>query len=260
MNDFLIAVGIVAAIGLVCGVILTLASKFFGVPNDETAEKIRAVLPGANCGGCGYSGCDGYAEAIAKGEAKPNLCSVGGADAAKAIGEILGTEVEVSAPQVSFVQCSGTCDVAKKRFEYTDISSCSAAMLLHGGNSACEFACLGFGDCAKACTFGALSIENGIASVCVDRCSGCGTCVATCPRSILTLIPADHTHGVACSSKEKGAAQRKVCTAGCIGCGKCEKVCPSHAITVTDNLARIDYSLCNNCGECARNCPVHCIR
>lgn len=260
MNGILIAVGIVSGIGLLAGVILTVASKFFAVPKDETAEKVRAVLPGANCGGCGYSGCDGYAEAVANGTARPNLCSVGGAEAAKAIGAILGTEVEVGAPRVAVVQCSGTCAVTSKRFTYTDIKSCAAAVLLHGGDSACEYGCLGYGDCVNACSFGALSIQNGIASVCPELCTACGTCEATCPRGIMRLMPADHHHAVACSSKAKGAVQRKVCTAGCIGCGKCEKVCPEGAISVQSNLARIQYEKCTDCGACAENCPVHCIR
>ena len=257
--NILIGVIIVTVIGLIAGVILTAASKLFAVPVDETASKIRDVLPGANCGGCGYSGCDGYAEAVASGKAKPNLCSVGGAEAAAKIGEILGTEVEIAEKRTAVLKCKGTCDATSKKFTYDGIATCAAANMVHGGDASCEFGCLGYGDCTRACEFGAASLENGIAHFDPELCTACGKCAAACPRGLIELRPVSKTHTVSCSSKLNGAKQRKLCTAGCIGCMKCTKVCPSQAITVENNLAKINYELCTNCGACAENCPTKCI-
>jgi len=257
--NIVIAVLIVTAVGVIAGVILTVASHLFGVPADETAAKIREALPGANCGGCGFSGCDGYAEAVAAGKAKPNLCSVGGADTAAKIGEILGVEITAEERKIATLRCCGGCDKTSKRFVYSGIKSCAAVHLVHGGDGSCEYGCLGYGDCVSACQFGGVTLVNGLPQFDPEFCIGCGSCVKACPKGLITLRPISKTYTVACLSKEKGAVQRKLCTAGCIGCGKCEKVCPSGAIKVENNLAVIDYTLCTNCGLCAENCPVKCI-
>lgn len=251
--EILIPVIIVGLIGLIAAIGLSLASKFMAVPVDETEEKIREVLPGANCGACGFSGCDGYAAALAKGEAEPNACSAGGTATANAISEILGVEVKIES-KIAFVACRGSSDVAKLKYEYEGIKSCSAASLLKGGPLACEFGCLGLGDCAKACSFDAITLENGRAIVCEDLCVGCGQCVKACPKGVISLIDKGTKTLISCSNKAKGPAVVKNCGVSCIACGMCEKKCPQKAITMVNNLPVIDYSLCDGCGECKTAC------
>lgn len=249
----LLPVLIVAAIGLVAGIGLALASKFMAVPVDEKVEKLREALPGANCGACGYSGCDGYAAAIAAGEAEPNKCAPGGETCAKALAEILGVEVSAN-PKVAFIACKGNPDVTKTKYSYSGLESCTAASLLHAGPLECSFGCIGFGDCAKACPFGAIIVENGKPIVCEELCVGCGKCVIECPKKLISLIPKDHKTIVNCSNRFKGAAVVKACGVSCIACRMCEKQCEVGAIKVIDNLAVIDYDLCNGCGKCIEVC------
>lgn len=251
--EILLPVIIVSIIGLVAGVGLSLASKFMAVPVDETQEKIERALPGANCGACGYSGCSGYAAAIAAGEAEPNKCAPGGAVAAEAIAEILGVDVTTE-QRVAFIACKGDRELAKVKYSYTGLERCSAAALIHAGPLECRFGCVGFGDCAAACPFGALTLEDGKPVVCEDICNGCGSCVAACPKGLISLISKDHKLTVKCSNKAKGVSVVKCCDASCIACRLCEKQCEQVAIKVLDNLAVIDYNLCNGCGKCKTVC------
>lgn len=251
--DILLPVIIVAVIGFIAAVGLALASKFMAVPVDETQEKLREVLPGANCGACGYSGCDGYAAALAKGEAKPDGCTAGGASTAEAISEILGVEVKVE-PKVAFVACNGNSEITKLKYNYDGLQGCSAAALMHAGPLDCKYGCIGFGDCAAACVFGAITVENGKPIVCEDLCVGCGACVAACPKGVVCLVPKDHKTVVACSNRAKGAAVVKGCGVSCIACKMCEKQCEAGALKVIDNLPVIDHSLCDGCGKCKTVC------
>lgn len=261
--DILTATLIVAAVGLLCAVMLVLAAKFFAVKEDETEKQIRACLPGANCGACGYAGCDGYAKALAADKEsksiKTNLCVPGGDAAARDIAEILGSEAEEVIEQVAIVHCYGDCNHTANKMDYVGIQSCEAAKTMYGGKGKCTFGCIGLGDCAKVCPKNAICIENGIAHVDTRKCIGCGLCARTCPRGLIGLMADKESVVVTCNNKEKGALARQKCSNGCIGCKKCEKNCPSGAIKVIDNLATIDYSLCTACGECAKNCPVGCI-
>ncbi|MBP3324283.1 MAG: RnfABCDGE type electron transport complex subunit B [Clostridia bacterium] len=258
MNEILIAVLIVSGIGLVCGIILAVVSVFTEVKVDETVEKLRACLPGANCGACGYTGCDGYAKALKEG-AKTNLC-VPGADAvAKEIADILGVEAEDVVEQVAIVKCNGNCNATSKKYDYQGVTSCAAVKTLYGGSGACAYGCLGQGDCVNVCPHNAIRIENGVALINPDECVGCSLCAKTCPNKIIEMIPDIHRVAVRCSNKQKGADTRKVCTNGCIGCKKCELNCPTKAIKVTNNLASVDYNLCIICGKCAEVCPVKCV-
>ena len=259
MIDILIAVGILLAIGVIAALVLALASHYMSVPNDERVERIRDCLPGANCGACGYTGCDGYAAALAKGECAPNLCIPGGKTTADAIGEILGVEVGEVVPTVAFVHCNGVEGAVTERAEYDGFHTCSAMCLVCGGPLACKFGCLGCGDCAKVCPVDAICIDDGVARVNKNLCIACGKCVKTCPKGIISMIPKDAAVAVICSSTETGAITRKNCTNGCIACKKCEKTCPTEAIKVENNLARIDYEKCISCGKCAEACPVKCI-
>ncbi len=255
--EILIPVIIVTVIGIIAGVILSLSAKFFSVPTDPKIEQVRDALPGANCGGCGFSGCDGYAEAVANG-ADITLCTAGGADTVKAIGAIMGVEAGNVRRKIAVVKCSGTDDCAVKRFEYQGLASCKAAEAVSGGRGACTYSCLGLGDCVAVCENDAIAIVNGVAKIDTGSCIACRKCAVVCPRGIIEIGYAD-SKVVKCSSNDKGAVVRKVCKAGCIGCGKCVKACEASAISLIDNLAYIDPDKCTNCGKCTDECPVKVI-
>ena len=247
-------------IALLCGVLLSLTERFFGVKEDEKAQAIRECLPGANCGACGFSGCDAYAKALSEGVAEgTNLCIPGGDNAAREIANILGVEAGDVIEKVAYVACNGVCGVVEKKYEYTGPKNCVAANLSYNGDKTCSSACLGYGDCLRACPQDAITVIDNVAHIDPKKCIGCGICVRTCPKNIIKLIDDTSKVAVKCSNHEKGAITRKSCTNGCIGCMKCEKTCPHGAIKVENNLAVIDYSICTGCGECAKVCPVHCI-
>lgn len=261
MNPVLTAVLALGAIGAVCALILVLASKFMSVPVDERFPAIRECLPGANCGACGYAGCDGYAQALADGsETKTNLCIPGADGAAKAIAAVMGVEAEDVVEMKAYVKCNGNCEKAKHKYEYAGITNCNAANILFQGEWACPNSCLGYGDCEKACPSDAIHVENGVARVQPWKCTGCGICTRQCPNHLIGLRREVDPTIVRCSNTQKGAQTRVACGNGCIGCKKCEKVCPTGAITVVDNLARIDYDKCVGCVACSENCPVGVIQ
>ena len=258
--DIIIAVIVVTVIGVLCAVMLAVASKVMAVEVDERVTQVRECLPGANCGGCGFAGCDGYAAALVEDPDLPlTLCAPGGSAAAQAISSVLGREAGEVAEQKAFVHCRGDCSATSNKMDYRGIESCTAAKLLFGGAGQCTFGCMGLGDCAAVCTNDAICIENGIAHVDPRLCSGCGACVKACPNGVISLRPAAAPVTVACSSRDKGVAVRKKCTAGCIGCGLCMRNCPHGAITVVNNLAVIDYDKCTGCGTCQKVCPAKCI-
>ena len=259
MTGILIAIGVLFGIALVMALILSLSSYFFTVPRDEKIDRIRESLPGANCGACGYTGCDGYAEAIASGEAKTNLCVPGGSDVAKAISDICGVECDDVEKVVAFVQCNGTESATEWAAGYDGLKTCAAMCLSCGGPGKCKRGCLGCGDCVKVCPVNAICLDDGIARINPDICIGCGACVKACPKHIISTVPQSAKVAVICSNHDLGAVVRKKCKAGCIACRKCEKTCKYGAITVVNNLAVIDYSKCVGCGECYEACPVHCI-
>lgn len=251
--DIFIPVLVIAVIGLIAGLGLSFASKYMAVPIDETEAKIREALPGANCGACGFSGCDGYAAALAKGEAEPNLCSAGGDTTANAIAEILKVEVS-SDKKVAVISCNGCAETTSRAFAYEGLQSCTAASLIQGGPLDCKYGCIGLLDCANACPFDAIIVNNGKPTVCKDICVGCGKCVKTCPKGVIKLVPKDYETAVLCNNKQKGAAVVKACQNSCLACTMCEKVCDKGAIKVINNLAEIDYSLCDGCGKCKDVC------
>ncbi|MBE6871196.1 MAG: Fe-S cluster domain-containing protein [Ruminococcaceae bacterium] len=255
MTEILIAVAVLAGCGLIFGIILAVASKFFAVQTDERIEKITECLPGANCGGCGFAGCGAFAQAVVNGEAKVNGCSAGGAKTAQAVAQIMGCDAGDTVEKRACVMCSGSDECAEKKYIYDGYESCAAVMRLGGGDKLCSFACLGKGDCVSACSFKAISVIGGVAVVDAEKCGGCGSCAKACPRHVIHIIPKTATTWVSCSSKEKGVQVKKACTIGCIGCKICEKKCEAGAIAVTDNLAKIDWEKCTGCGKCAEACP-----
>ena len=257
--DVLTGLLVVGAVGVIAAVLLSVASYFFHVDEDETAANIRSVLPGANCGACGYAGCDDYAKAIAEGKCKTNLCIPGGDSTAAEIAEILGIAAEDVKEMVAFVHCNGNREATSDKMIYDGVSTCRAASMLYGGPGECRFGCLGCGDCAGICPQNAICIKDGIARIDARLCIGCGLCARTCPKGIISMIPQIAKVAVACSNEDKGALARKACKNACIACKKCENTCEFGAIKVENNLARINYDKCTNCGACAKVCPTHCI-
>ena len=268
MTEILIAVGVLGALGLVFGLVLAIASKVFYVETDPRLDQLNECLPGANCGGCGYPGCGGYAEAVLKGEAAIGLCASGGDECAQRMAQIMGVKAEKVARKVALVRCSGYKGVdengkatgAKQKGEYEGIKDCLAATKVAGrGPLICKFGCLGFGNCVAQCKYDALSIVDGIAKVDQEKCVGCMSCAAACPRNLIVPVEYGKHVVIACASTAKGSVTIRGCSAGCIGCGLCKKICPNGAITIDQNLATIDYSKCSGCGLCANVCPKHLI-
>ena len=270
MVEILIGIAVLGGLALVFGLVLSAASKIFYVETDPRLDQLNECLPGANCGGCGYAGCGGYAEAVLKGEAEIGLCASGGNECAQAMGEIMGIKVGEVARKVALVRCSGYKSVdeegnaqgAKMKAEYEGFHDCVAASKVGGnGPLACKFGCLGFGNCVKACKYDAIHIVDGVAKVDREKCVGCGACASACPNSVISIIP-EHKRKpiVQCQNKDKGGDTRKACTAGCIGCMKCAKACPKEAITVENNLAYIDQEKCVGCQLCVKECPVGAIK
>ena len=255
----LIAVAVVAGIGLLIGLILSIASIVMAVPKDKKAEALLEVLPGANCGACGFSGCAGYADALAKGEAEVGMCPVGGEQVASMTAVILGVDPGKTEKKCAVVRCMGSLDNTEYKANYQGIQSCAAAAKIGGGLTACAFGCIGLGDCEKACPYDAVRVCNGVAVVDSDKCKACSLCVKACPRGIIALAPVKDMAIVRCSNHDKGALTRKLCKTGCIGCKKCEKSCEQGAVTVKDFCAYVDPAKCTGCKACVDACPQGCI-
>ena len=258
MNPILLAVIIVSSAGLLLGLVLAVFSALFAVPVDEKEEKVRECLPGANCGACGFSGCDGYAGALAKGETlECNLCTPGGNEAAQAIAAIMGMKAGEIVPTAAFVFCRGNCENCETKLDYVGAQSCKMASQLFGGPKNCTFGCLGFGDCVSVCEYGAISIEDGVAKIDPSLCRACKMCIKACPHHLIDLVPLNSVKAtVMCKNHNKGAMTRKECKAGCIGCMKCVKACEEGAISIDNFCAVVDLDKCVGCGKCAEGCPT----
>lgn len=256
---YILPVLIFAAIGAAAGGLLLLGTKLFAVETDETVARITEALPNANCGSCGFSGCEGYAKAVAEGKAPTNKCKPGGSAAAAKLAEIMGTEALEAEREIAFVRCNGCIGATEERYIFTGTPSCAAVERFYNGKGTCRTGCDGYGDCAAVCDNNAISIVNGVAVVNPDKCLGCGRCAAVCPNKLIVIRPVNQKVDVRCSSRDPGKIAKDICKNSCIGCKICEKKCPSGAITVNDNHASIDYSKCTNCGVCASVCPRKCI-
>ncbi len=259
MLTVIVATFVVAVIGFIMGMLLIYVNERFKVEVDEKEKVIRDYLPGNNCGGCGYAGCDAMAAAIVKGEAPVNGCTVGGAPVAEKIALVMNVETEAQVKKTAYVKCAGSCEHTHTTSNYVGMHDCSAAAASGLSQWACDFGCIGFGSCVKVCQFNAIHVVSGVAVVDRSLCKACGKCVAACPKHLIELIPDSAPFAVRCSSKERGPAVRKNCDTGCIGCMLCTKQCENGAVTVENSLAHIDYEKCAGCGKCAEKCPAKAI-
>ncbi|HCG77362.1 MAG: electron transporter RnfB [bacterium (Candidatus Ratteibacteria) CG_4_10_14_3_um_filter_41_18] len=247
---------VLGMLGLIFGILLTLAHQRLKIELNPLVEKIANLLPGLNCGACGYGKCSSLAEAIVKGEAEPDRCPATKPEIIGKIAKAIGKEISLKEKKVARLLCAGGEKNAKKSFLYRGIKDCQAAVLIAEGNLLCKYGCLGLGSCALACPFEAIKMdENLLPVIDPEKCTGCGKCVETCPKGLLQLLPRSRKFLVACNSQDQGAATAKNCLVGCIGCQKCVKVCEPEAITVENFLAKINPEKCNNCGKCVEVCP-----
>ena len=252
--------------GIVAAFILYLLAKKFEVKEDPRITRILEILPGINCGGCGYPGCGCFAAACVKADSLDGLsCPVAGSGVMKMIGTITGLEADATVPTIAVVRCNGTCEARPRTNIYDGAKNCAIASLLYSGETGCSYGCLGLGDCIAACKFDAVHVNpvTGLAEITEDKCIACGACVKACPKNIIEMRkkgPESHRIYVSCSNKEKGGIARKACQNACIGCNKCLKECPFGAVTITQNLACIDDTKCTLCRKCVSVCPTGAIR
>lgn len=255
---------IITGIGALLGFGLAVADKFLTEPKDEKLEALEEMMPGANCGGCGFAGCSAYAEAVYKGKVLPGLCAPGGVALANKMAEVLGVEVQMAQKKVAYIFCSGSCENTTKDYDYKGIQDCNAAAMLFKGDNGCKSGCLHLGSCMAVCEYNAIyRKEDGTLAVDASLCQGCGRCTKVCPNGVIKLIPADAPYVVACNSHEKGADVRKVCSVGCIGCKICEVKFPEAGFKVDQNLACAKYEPSYNIEEmskAAEACPRHIIK
>lgn len=267
MMDYQIIIKAVMALagtGVVLGIILAIASRKLAVEINPHVEAILEVLPGTNCGACGYAGCESAAEVMADGNHGVAICVAGGQSVANQVAHVLGMDqVDTGVPKVALQKCGGGCKVSTIRYDYHGVPTCGAAYMLHGGPLVCEYGCIGFGDCVAACPFDAMAMgPERRPRIDLDKCTGCGICVTTCPMGSDDLLKLEDEGSpilVACCSHEGPKPTRQACPRGCIACKACEKVCEDDAIHVVENLAVVDYDRCTACGKCIEKCPTKCI-
>lgn len=266
MNEvFLFTVLMLCAVGIVAALILYLVAKKFYVYEDPRIDTAEQMLPGANCGGCGYPGCRGFADALVKlDDISALYCPVGGSDTMKSVAEFLGKAAPEKEPQLAVLRCSGSCEKRSRTNRFDGAASCAVIASLYGGETGCTYGCLGKGDCVTVCNFDAIAINpaTGLPEVDEEKCTACGACVKACPKMILELRKKgikSRRVWVSCANKDKGGIARKACEVACIGCGKCVKVCAFDAITLADNLAYIDATKCKLCRKCVTECPTGAI-
>ncbi|MGI6005733.1 MAG: RnfABCDGE type electron transport complex subunit B [Christensenellales bacterium] len=256
MQVILYSLLVLGGLGVIFAAALGVAAKKFddGVHPDVAA--VNDALPGANCGACGFAGCENYAAAIVQEGASISRCPVGGASVMEAIAQILGVATEEREEFVAFVSCQGGHRNAKSRGDYEGPDNCRASTVC-GGTKLCEYGCIGLGDCVRSCPYDAIIItDQGIAGVRTDKCRACGVCVAECPKGIISMVPKSRKLELSCSALAYGKQVSDACRVGCIACGICEKACPVDAIVVQGNIPHIDYAKCTTCGLCVKKCPT----
>jgi len=254
--DILISILALGLLGTAFAILLSISYRFLAVKGDPKLELFLSILPGSNCGACGYAGCLGYAETLAKGDVEPTGCLAGGTAVAARLAEVMGIAVKAQEELVAFVACRAGRKIAKMKYDYVGVDNCQAANLLFGGDKYCDYGCIGLGSCVRACPFDAITItEEGLAVVNIAKCRSCRKCVKVCPRKLIGMVPKNQTVLVACKNLDKGKRAKEVCSMACIACRICEKNCPAEAITMVNNLAVIDYEKCTRCGICVEQCP-----
>ncbi len=256
---------LLSSIGVVAAVILFVVSKKFYVYEDPLIAEVDEILPAANCGGCGSPGCKAFAEKLVNSDDISELfCPVGGNDVMKLVSEILGKEVAEKDPTVAVLRCQGGCDVRPKTTIYQGPRTCAISAMVYGGETDCQYGCLGDGDCVEVCDFDAMYMDEstGLPVIITDKCTSCEACVKACPRDIIEMRPKnkrDLKIFIGCLNEDKGGIAKKSCDVACIGCSKCDDVCPKDAITMNNNLAYIDPAICTLCRKCVEVCPTHSI-
>jgi Na+-translocating ferredoxin:NAD+ oxidoreductase RNF subunit RnfB len=262
LRTIYLTVAILAALGVVFGIALAIVAARFVVKVDPKVEQVRDTLPGANCGACGFAGCMGYAEAVVGNpDVAVHMCAPGKSTVAEKIAEITGKKAEKVEPKIARVFCQGGTSLSQRKFIYTGVMDCTAAVLAAGGDKSCEYGCLGYGTCMRACPFGAItmSVDN-LPQISPEKCTACGKCVAACPKQVIELARASKAVVISCHSRDKGVDVKKKCQVGCIACGLCVRTCPVDAIKLENNLARIDHAKCITCGLCVKKCPTSAIK
>jgi electron transport complex protein RnfB len=252
---------VLAGLGIVFGVALAIIAARFVVKVDPKVEQVRETLPGANCGACGFAGCMGYAEAVVGNpDVAASMCAPGKSPVAEKIAVITGKKAEKMEPKIARVFCQGGTSLSQRKFIYTGVQDCTAAVLAAGGDKSCQYGCLGYGTCMRACPFDAITMSaDNLPQINPDKCTACGKCVAACPKQVIELAQASKAVVISCHSRDKGVDVKKKCQVGCIACGICVRTCPVNAIAIENNLARIDHSKCIVCGLCVKKCPTSAI-
>jgi H+/Na+-translocating ferredoxin:NAD+ oxidoreductase subunit B len=252
---------VLAGLGIVFGVALAIVAARFVVKVDPKVEQVRETLPGANCGACGFAGCMGYAEAVVGNpDVAANMCAPGKSPVAEKIAVITGKKAEKVEPKIARVFCQGGASLSQRKFIYTGVRDCTAAVLAAGGDKSCDYGCLGYATCMRACPFDAITMSaDNLPQINPDKCTACGKCVAACPKQVIELAQTSKAVVISCHSRDKGIDVKKKCQVGCIACGICVRTCPVNAIKIDNNLARIDHSKCIVCGLCVNKCPTNAI-
>ena len=260
MNIVLITLGFAFALAFAIGLILGVFKKLFEVPVDPRVTAVRDALPGANCGACGYPGCDAYANAVATGQAPVDKCAPGGKAVAESVASLMG--VTASAEDVvAVLLCQGVKDKAPQKGDYVGVKTCRAAKISTGGTKLCQWGCMGFGDCTLVCMFDALHMgDDGLPHVDYEKCTGCGMCAAECPQLLFQMAPKARVGSVVtCSNRNVIKANvMKSCKVGCIKCEACVRACPEKCITMVNGIPVTDYAKCTSCGICVEKCPTKC--
>ncbi|MGQ9472620.1 MAG: RnfABCDGE type electron transport complex subunit B [Candidatus Caldatribacteriaceae bacterium] len=262
MGNIVVPALIMGLLGLGFGLSLAWLAKKMAVAENPLVQKVAEILPGANCGACGYPGCAGLAEKIVSGEALVNACPVGEIRVWQEIARILGNSEKLHfETKKAVLLCQGGKGIASEISRYHGVQDCKAVALLGNVPRICRFGCLGFGNCERVCPFSAIRMdsETGLPQIMVAKCTGCGKCVAECPRKVLALVPYKELVLCTCTSKDPGKVVRQACSRGCIKCQICVRTCPEKAITLEGERIQIDPEKCTLCGLCIEKCPTQCL-